>query len=214
MFCLMEYITHSDENHQQKESNQFLFQIIRYTHVLQLIIDNIDLLDNLHLRLLNRRTKQLFDNNLYWLKQIENITVDYKYFIKKEEEISYFDLYFRIDQMTFPIKEIPCNILSDSKFTLIFPRNVTVKLIRYNETHYTKSCNLIFIHFDKTIKNYCLKFTSYDVFVQTNLEVNFKIQPYHKNIGTNILKNRKHDNFCSRLIEYEETKSNSKCVLQ
>ena len=174
------------------------------------IINNVDLLDNLYFRILNKKTKNLFDNNSYWLDKITSETINYKYFIKKDEEISHFDLYFRIDQMTFPVVDEKYDSLCFVDPTL---KGKIHKLIKFHvnfwQNSYNCSIDLIFLSRDKVIKSF--HFESDNVFSglfeKIEREVDFEIQPYYKNItGSSPCEER---DFCSRLIKYNNQKRSS-----
>lgn len=137
-------------------------------YLIQLIIDNINLSDNLDFRFLNKETKHFFDNNIFWLKRIEDITVDYKYFIKRDEEIagsnlskkeiSYFNLYKRINDKI--LRNLQDKIRTITRFIrcskkVSFSIDDIQKIIKYEFVD--EKLIFIFITKEKKIRSFVVK---------------------------------------------------------
>ena len=152
---------------------------------------------------MNRRIKNLINNNIYWLKKIEDITVDYKYFIKKEEEISYFDLYFRIDQMIFPITQSKLNFFRSNTFLSNVDKTIEFKTFCVSDSNIIRT-SVTFISKEKIIQSYYLEssFRNFPVIDRvTEREINFKIKRFYKNNGIYLWKDKREKEFCSKLLD-------------
>ena len=126
-------------------------------YLIQVLIENnnFDLFQNLNFRLLNREIKQFFDNNIFWLNQIENIIIDYKYFLKENEQISYFDLYNRIISQ-FTSEHQKLNLFFKHIKDIHIHVNDIVKIIQYNFSILKPKTILTIVTKNKTMRSFVI----------------------------------------------------------
>lgn len=106
------------------------------SYLFSIVVNSVDLSKSLSLRLLSKETKQIFDNNIFLLRKLQRITINYKYFIKQDEIILYFEILMRIKRI---INEL---VLKDVRQNFYEARKIE-KIV-----HYQFDSNILILIFE------------------------------------------------------------------